>query len=144
MRWSCWSFSWASTAEWTGIWKQLHKTKMSIYNRERIQFSAFISTMPSFMAVLFNYFTSLLGEDLTDYDSSFSRLTISIDNKERLKFSTFISNMRCSYVFIGKEWRIILHDSVNLSLFLRAKLHKLHIRHLFNTSNLCINGCYVK
>ncbi len=34
--------------------------------------------------------------------------------------------------------------TVSSSLFLRAKLHKLHIRHLFNTSNLCINGCYVK
>ncbi len=64
MRWPCWSFSWESTSEWTAIWNQLHETKMSIYNRERIQFSAFISPMPSFMAVLFNLgkVTSLLGK----------------------------------------------------------------------------------
>ncbi len=40
------------------------ETKMSIYNRERNKFSAFISTMPSFMSVLFNScaVTSSLGK----------------------------------------------------------------------------------
>ncbi len=48
---------------------------MSIDNREGIQFSAFISNMPSFMAVLLNSgkVTSLLGEDLMDYVTPTSR-----------------------------------------------------------------------
>ncbi len=88
-------------------------------------------------------------------DSSFTRLTISIDNRDKLLNAALLFpacthswlhmiSFRQSYVFIGKEWLIIFRDSVSSSLFLRAKLHKLHIRHLFNTSNLCINGCYVK
>ncbi len=84
-------------------------------------------------------------------DSGFTRLTISIDNKERLKFSTFISNMRLfmAVLFNSGKLTSLLGKSdglsyVSSSLFLRDKLHQLHIRHLFNTSNLCINGCYVK
>ncbi len=71
---------------------------MSIYNRERIQFSAFISNMRSFMAAY-----DLIQGKLRLYwertcriillDSSLTRLMMSIDNRERLNFSTFISNM---------------------------------------------------
>ncbi len=62
--------------------KRLHETNdEQIYNRERINFSDFISNMCSFMAV-FNSgkVTSLLGEDLMDYlqltlcNSDFTRL----------------------------------------------------------------------
>ncbi len=87
-------------------------------------------------------------------DSDFTRLTMSIDNRGRIQFSAFIYNM-CSFMaayyliqaklflYWDRTWQIILYDSVSCSLFLRAKLHKLHNRHLCNASNLCMNG-YVK
>ncbi len=152
MWWPCWSFSWASTAEWTAIWKRLHETKMSIYNRERIQFSAFISNMPSFMAVLFNSgkVTSLLGEDLTQCFTWLRHETNDEHRQQRGYLNSALLFPTCSFMaaydFIQAKLRLYW-ESVTLlssSQFLRAKLHKLNIRHLFNTSNSCINGCYVK
>ncbi len=76
---------------------------------------------------------------------------MNIDNRERPKFSTFISNMPSFMAVLFNSGKVTSllgkidgFSYVSLSLFLRAKLHKLHIRHLCNTSNLCINGCYVK
>ncbi len=74
-------------------------------------------------------------------------------NRERIKFSAFISNMRsfmaalfnsCTVTSLLGKIDGLSYVTLSSSLLLRAKLHKLHIRHLCNISNLCINGCYAK
>ncbi len=68
-------------------------------------------------------------------------------NRERLNSALLFPACAhsCLYYLINAQLRLYwerltdyLRDSVSSSLFLRAKLHKLHIRHLCSTSNCAL------
>ncbi len=154
MRWLCWSISWASTAEWTAIWKRLMRLRWT-YTTERENSALLFPTFShSWLCYLIQAKLRLYWERtwwIILRDSDFTRLTMSIDNREILKFSTFNALIHGCIWFNSGKVTSLLGKSDGLSyvtrwvrLYFLVTLHKLHIRHLFNTSNLCINGCYVK
>ncbi len=123
MGWPCWSISWASTAEWAGIWKRLHETKMRIYNIEHIQHSiqhfyfqhALIHGCIIFIQAKLRLYWERTWQIILR-DSGFTRLMISIDNREILKFSTFnVLIHGCIWFNSGKVTSLLGEDLTDYS-----------------------------